>query len=127
MNSRGPVVDRAVSAFVEDIYARGLDQNILLVVTGEFGRTPKINRNAGRDHWGPLCTLALAGGGMNMGQTIGESDAKAYRPESKTIKPQDLMATVFDYMGLDRKLQFINQAGRPVYMIEDGHPIKELA
>ncbi|MDA1012818.1 MAG: DUF1501 domain-containing protein [Planctomycetota bacterium] len=127
MNSRGPVVDQAVSAFVEDIYQRGLDQNILLVVTGEFGRTPKINRNAGRDHWGPLCTLALAGGGLKMGQTVGESDAKAYRPASKTIKPQDLMATVFDVLGIDQKTQFINQGGRPVYMIEDGHPIPELA
>lgn len=127
MNSRGPVVDKAVSAFVEDIYQRGLDQNVLLVVTGEFGRTPKINRNAGRDHWGPLCTLALAGGGMKMGQVIGESDSKAYRPASTTIKPQDLMTTIFNYMGLDPKLQFINQAGRPVFMIEDGKQIKELA
>lgn len=126
MNSRGPVVDRAVSAFVEDIYQRGLDQNILLIVTGEFGRTPKINRSAGRDHWGPLCTLAMAGGGLRMGQVVGESDAKAYRPASKTITPQDLMATVFHVLGIEQKTQFINQGGRPVYMIEDGHPIKEL-
>ncbi|MCH8828165.1 MAG: DUF1501 domain-containing protein [Planctomycetes bacterium] len=126
MDSRGPAVDRAVAAFIDDVCQRGLDEKILLVVTGEFGRTPKINRNAGRDHWGPLCTLALAGGGLKMGQVVGKSDAKAYRPASPTIKPQDLMATVFDVLGLDQKLSFTNQAGRPVYMIEDGKPISEL-
>jgi hypothetical protein len=127
MDSRGPVVDHAVASFVDDIYQRGLDKRILLVVSGEFGRTPKINRSAGRDHWGPLCTLALSGGGMNMGQVIGKSDAKAYRPATSPITPQDLMATLFDHLGIDRKLQFINQSGRPVFMIENGKPIAELA
>ncbi|MBW3541993.1 MAG: DUF1501 domain-containing protein [Planctomycetes bacterium] len=126
MNARGPVVDRAVSAFVEDVAQRGLSDKILLVVTGEFGRTPKINRNAGRDHWAPLSTLALAGGGLRMGQTVGESDAKLYRPASRPIGPQDLMATVFQVLGFDPKLQFVNQGGRPVYMIEEGEPIPEL-
>jgi hypothetical protein len=126
MDSRGPVVDHAVSTFVDDIYQRGLDKRILLIVTGEFGRTPKVNRNSGRDHWGPLCTLALSGGGMNMGQVIGESDAKAYRPATTPITPQDLMSTVFDHLGIDRKLQFRNQSGRPVNMIENGNPIAEL-
>ena len=126
MDSRGPVVDRAVSTFVDDVAQRGLSDNILLVVTGEFGRTPKINRSAGRDHWGPLCTLAIAGGGLKMGQTVGESDARAYRPATKPITPQDFMATVFHVLGIDRRLQLINQGGRPVYLIEDGHAIKEL-
>ncbi len=126
MNGRGPVVDRAVAAFVDDVAQRGLSERILLVVTGEFGRTPKINRNKGRDHWAPLSTLALAGGGLQMGQTVGESDAKVYRPQSDPITPQDLMATVFHVLGIDHRIQFINQGGRPVYMIEDGEPIKGL-
>ncbi len=126
MDSRGPVVDQAVSTFVDDVAQRGMSDNILLVVTGEFGRTPKVNKSAGRDHWGPLCTLAVAGGGLKMGQTVGESDAKAYRPASKPITPQDFMATVFHVLGMDRKLQLTNQSGRPVYLIEDGHEIKEL-
>ena len=126
MDRRGPAVDHAVATFLEDVKARGLSKKIMLVVTGEFGRTPKVNRNAGRDHWGPLCTLAVAGGGLKNGQIVGESDAKAYRPASPAIKPQDLMATVFRVMGLPTKLQYINQAGRPVYMIEDGKPIREL-
>ena len=126
MESRGPVVDHAVATFLEDVKQRGLSENILLIITGEFGRTPKINRNAGRDHWAPLSTLALAGGGLRMGQTIGESDAKLYRPATKAIGPQDLMATIFHILGIDTKLQFLNQAGRPVYMIEEGQPIAEL-
>lgn len=126
MESRGPVVDHAVATFLEDVKQRGLSENILLVVTGEFGRTPKINRNAGRDHWAPLSTLALAGGGLKMGQVVGESDAKLYRPATKAIGPQDLMATLFDVLGIDHKLQFQNQAGRPVYMLEEGKPIAEL-
>lgn len=126
MNSRGPVVDRAVATFVEDVAQRGLSDNILLVITGEFGRTPKVNRNSGRDHWAPLSTLALAGGGLKMGQVVGKSDAKVSRPDTDPIRPQNLMATIFDVLGIERRIQFVNQSGRPVYMIEDGEPIKEL-
>lgn len=126
MRTRGPQVDRAVAAFVEDVAQRGLTEKILLVITGEFGRTPRINRNAGRDHWAPLSTLALAGGGLKMGQVVGESNANAEVPKSAPLSPQDLMATVFDVLGLDPKLQFTNAAGRPTYMLEDGKPIREL-
>jgi hypothetical protein len=126
MKSRSPQMDQGVSALIEDIHERNLQNDILLVITGEFGRTPKVNRNAGRDHWAPLSTLALSGGGLRMGQVIGESADKVDVPKSNRITPQDLMATVFDVLGLDRGLQFVNQAGRPVYMIEDGRPITEL-
>ncbi len=126
MEKRSGEVDRGVSAFLEDVAQRGLSDNILLVVTGEFGRTPKINRNAGRDHWAPLSTLALAGGGLRMGQVVGESAPKGDMPKTKPIRPQDLMATVFHVLGADPHTQFVNQAGRPVYMLEDGAPIPEL-
>ncbi|MBM83366.1 MAG: hypothetical protein CMJ78_22625 [Planctomycetaceae bacterium] len=126
MSSRGPAVDRAVAAFVDDVAQRGMSDNILLVISGEFGRTPRINRNAGRDHWAPLSTLALAGGGLKMGQTVGESDAKVSRPQNDPITPQDLMATVFHVLGIDRKLQFVNQGGRPVFMVEEGQLINQL-
>ncbi len=126
LNRRAPELDQAVSAFIEDVHQRGLSDRILLVITGEFGRTPKVNARAGRDHWAPLSTLALSGGGLKMGQVIGESDAKATRPASEAIGPQDLMATIFDVLGIDRELQFVNQSGRPVYMIEGGRPISEL-
>ena len=123
---RAPQMDHAVGALVEDMSQRGQDKNILLVISGEFGRTPKVNRNAGRDHWAPLSTLALAGGGLQMGQVVGESAAKVDVPKSKPIRPQDLMATVFQVLGVDRRAQFVNQAGRPVYMVEDGKPIGAL-
>jgi hypothetical protein len=126
LTRRAPQLDHAVAALVEDIYQRGLQEKTLLVITGEFGRTPKVNRNAGRDHWAPLSTLALAGGGLQMGQVVGESAAKVDVPKTRPISPQDLMATVFHVLGIDRRVQFIDQAGRPVYMIENGKPIEEL-
>lgn len=126
MTSRSPQIDHAVAALVEDMSQRSVDQNILLVISGEFGRTPKVNGNAGRDHWAPLSTLALAGGGLQMGQVVGESAAKVDVPKSTPIRPQDLMATVFDVLGVDRRVQFVDQAGRPVYMIENGKPIEAL-
>ncbi|MFM7149895.1 MAG: DUF1501 domain-containing protein, partial [Gemmataceae bacterium] len=95
MRQLGPQVDHAVAAFLEDLHDRGLEKDILLVITGEFGRTPRINGSAGRDHWAPLSTLALAGGGLRMGQVVGLSSEKAEVPKSSPVTPQDLMATVF--------------------------------
>jgi hypothetical protein len=126
MNRLGPMVDRAVSAFVSDLHDRGLENDILLVVTGEFGRTPRINGGAGRDHWAPLSTLALAGGGLKMGQTIGESNARAEVPKTTPITPQDLMATVFRVLGMPPSLHYNDPTGRPVPMIVGGRPIAEL-
>lgn len=126
MQRRSPELDQAVAAFVQDVHDRGLSDNILLVITGEFGRTPKINKNGGRDHWAPLSTLALSGGGLQMGQVVGESTPKGDVPKTRPIRPQDLMATVFHTLGIDQQLQFNNNAGRPTYMIEDGQPIAEL-
>jgi hypothetical protein len=126
MNRLGPKVDHAVAAFVQDCAERGLDQDVLLVVTGEFGRTPRINGGAGRDHWAPLSTLALSGGGLRMGQVIGESTEKAEVPRSKPIGPQDLMATVFHVLGLPQDLHYKDPTGRPTPMVNGGKPIPEL-
>jgi uncharacterized protein (DUF1501 family) len=126
LENRSPQLDQAVSAFVRDVHERGLSDRILLVVSGEFGRTPKVNNNSGRDHWAPLSTLALAGGGLKMGQAVGESASKVDVPRSRPIRPHDLMATIFHVLGIDRGVQFVNSAGRPVYMLEEGTPIREL-
>jgi hypothetical protein len=126
MKNLGPIVDRAVSAFVDDCGDRGLDKDVLLVITGEFGRTPRINQSAGRDHWAPLSTLALAGGGLKMGQVVGESNAKAEVPKTTPITPQDLMATVFHVLGLPQDLQYKDPTGRPTSMVDGGKPIAEL-
>ena len=126
LTQRSPQVDQAVAAMVEDMQQRGLNKKILLVISGEFGRTPKVNGGAGRDHWAPLTTLALAVGGLNMGQVVGESAAKVDVPKTTPIGPQDLMATIFNVLGIDRRVHYFNQAGRPVSMIETGKPIGEL-
>ncbi|MBO0699807.1 MAG: DUF1501 domain-containing protein [Zavarzinella sp.] len=123
---QGPVVDQAVSAFVQDVVDRGLERDILLVVTGEFGRTPKLNTAGGRDHWAPLSTLALAGGGLKMGQVVGESSARAEAPKSRPVSPQDLMATVFHVLGVPPDLHYTDQSGRPMPMLDGGRPIAEL-
>jgi hypothetical protein len=115
-----PPMDRAISVFLQDLETRGLAEKILLVITGEFGRTPRINGSAGRDHWGPLCTLALAGGGLKMGQAVGESSSKAETPKSNPIYPKDLMATIFHTLGIDPPLQYTDQSGRPQYLLPEG-------
>lgn len=126
MKRRVPALDHAIASFITDVAARGMSEDVLLVISGEFGRTPRINRNAGRDHWAPLSTLALAGGNFRMGQVVGESMSKADVPKSNPIRPQDLMATIFHHLGLDPKTQFVNQAGRPVFVLEQGQTIAEL-
>jgi hypothetical protein len=94
MNWLGPQVDHALSAFLEDVHERGLSDKILLVVTGEMGRTPRRNSNGGRDHYGNLTPLLLAGGGLKMGQVIGESDRHAANPAADPQTPANLLATV---------------------------------
>jgi hypothetical protein len=123
---QGPAIDRAVTALVTDLADRGLDREVLLVITGEFGRTPRLNTAAGRDHWAPLSTLALAGGGLKMGQVVGESAARADAPKSRPIGPQDLMATLCHVLGLPMDLKFTDQSGRPVALIDSGRVIPEL-
>jgi hypothetical protein len=94
MDELGRPLDHAVAAFLEDVEQRGLSQKILLVITGEFGRTPRINPNGGRDHWPQLSTLALAGGGLRMGQIVGESTARADVPKTNPVSIANLLATV---------------------------------
>ena len=101
-------------------------KKILFVLSGEFGRTPRINKRAGRDHWGPLSTLALSGGGLRVGQTVGTSSDKAEVPVSNRITPQDLMATVFHVLGIDAETQFQDPSGRPITMLSDGKLIADL-
>jgi uncharacterized protein (DUF1501 family) len=113
-------MDRAISVFLEDLEDRGLSDKILLVITGEFGRTPRINGSAGRDHWGPLCTLALAGGGLRMGQAIGDSSERVETPRTTPIYPKDLMATVFHVLGINAQQQYTDQSGRPTFLLPEG-------
>ncbi len=121
-----PPLDHAVATFIEDVEQRGLSEKILLVITGEFGRTPRINGGPGRDHWAGANCAVFIGGGLKMGQTIGETDGVAAYPVTRAVSPQDYMATLLTFMGIDLDVQFIDPNGRPRYMIENGMPISEL-
>ena len=127
MEQRGPALDQAIAALVDDLWSRGLNEKTLVVVSGEFGRTPRVNKSGGRDHWAPLSTLALSGGNLPGGTVIGESMAKADVPKTQPVRPQDLMATIFRHLGIEPKTQFNNQAGRPVFLMEEGRPITTFA
>jgi len=103
-------VDHAVAAFINDIYDRGLQDKVLLIVTGEMGRTPRLNRNGGRDHWGNLTTLLLSGAGINAGRVVGQSDRQAGEPLGTAYNPKHLLGTVlrtfFDVGQLRLQSQF---------------------
>jgi hypothetical protein len=96
-----PLFDRGISALIEDIYARGLDRDVTVVVWGEFGRTPKINKDAGRDHWARANMALMAGGGMKVGQVIGSTDSTASVPKDAPVHYRDVLATIYHRLGID--------------------------
>ena len=98
----------------------------MVVVAGEFGRTPRINSRAGRDHWGPSFTVAIGGGGVKGGRVVGASDSNAERPATAPHGPEDLAATIFSRMGINPNDEFITPEGRPVKIANDGRTIHEL-
>ena len=107
---------------IEDLDDRGLLDSTLVVALGEFGRTPKINGNAGRDHWPDCYTVLLAGGGIKGGSTFGSSDRIGAYPATDPVTPSDLAATIYWRFGLNPQTEIHDQAGRP-YRIADGRPI----
>jgi len=123
----GPQVDHAVAAFLQDVAERGLSDRILLVVTGEMGRTPRINKDGGRDHWGDLTPLLVAGGGLKMGQVVGQSDRQGGRPASNPYDPTHLLATVMDTLFDVGALRITRNIPREIIALtERGKPIPEL-
>lgn len=123
-----PTVDAGLSALVEDLTSRGLDRDVTLVVWGEFGRTPKINGNGGRDHWAPVQSALVSGGGMRMGQVIGATDKDAGHAIERPVHYRDVLATIYDNLGIDPH-EFIRDINdRPVSLLPgDARPIRELA
>ena len=109
-------IDKAISGFLQDLWDRGLNEKVLLVVTGEFGRT-KINANAGRDHWPAITPMVMAGGNYQSGRTIGSSD-RSYSPLENPVGPLDLQATLFDHFGINQGEQRVDNGGRPRYLLE---------
>lgn len=121
-----PVLDRGIAHLVEDLCDRGMDQDVLVVVWGEFGRTPRINGTAGRDHWAPVMGALVAGGGMNMGQVIGATSPRGEHPAERPLTVQRVLATFYRSMGIDPAQTVLDGAGRPRYIVEDREPITEL-
>jgi hypothetical protein len=122
-----PRFDRAYSALLEDLDARGLLESTLVIAWGEFGRTPKVNTDAGRDHYPNVFSAALAGGPIKGGRVLGESDEKGAFPKSSPKSPQDVLATLYRHLGIDVTEQYVNNAGRPIAVLPSGKPIEELS
>ncbi|MEX0611673.1 MAG: DUF1501 domain-containing protein [Pirellulales bacterium] len=140
---RAPYFDQAVSALIEDVYDRGLDKRVLVVVTGEFGRTPRISYVAssgggvasapagtvqpGRDHWPRANSMIWAGGGIRGGQVIGATDRHGEDVVSRRVGPQDFLATIYQHLGIDYVHATIPNRGRPTPIVTDGHALAELS
>jgi uncharacterized protein (DUF1501 family) len=126
---RLPIYDQAITALVDDLIERGLDRRVLLVVTGEFGRTPRISQalgRPGRDHWPSAMSMLVSGGGMRTGQVIGSTNSKGEHPKDRPLTPNDLWATVYRHLGIDIEHAFPDHSGRPMPILPYGQPIAEL-
>lgn len=144
LSYRAPFVDQAVSTLINDVYDRGLDRRVLVVVTGEFGRTPRISHVAssgggvasgpkgtvqpGRDHWPRANTMLFSGGGIRTGQVIGATDRRGEDPIERRVSPQDFLATIYRHLGIDYEhTSIVDFTGRPVPILTNGAAIPELA
>ena len=122
-----PELDRGIANLIQDLHDRGMEDEVVTVVWGEFGRTPKINSNdAGRDHWSPAMSALVAGGGLKMGQTVGSTNARAEYPKDRPYKVPQLLATLYQAMGIDPGMTVPNGSGRPMYVLDDRAPVVEL-
>jgi uncharacterized protein (DUF1501 family) len=121
-----PEVDRGVSALVQDLHDRGMSDDVVTVMWGEFGRTPRINGQAGRDHWAPVMSALIAGGGLRMGQAVGSSSARGEHPRDRRCTVPQVLSTIYRAMGIDPAQTFPNNAGRPMHILDDREPVREL-
>ena len=122
-----PPLDAGLTSLVEMLELKGLLERVLVVVTGEFGRTPTINKQAGRDHWPQTMWTLVAGGGVKRGFFLGATDKKGHRPDDQTkLKPDDLAATIFHALGIDPRREYLTPNGRPILLVPEGNVMKEL-
>jgi hypothetical protein len=122
-----PLLDLGLSALIRDLDERGLLDEVAVVVWGEFGRTPKINQNGGRDHWPRVASALVAGGGMRTGQVLGSTTRWGEEPRSRPVHFRDVFATLYQRLGIDiASTQLTDLAGRPQYLVGDHRPLPEL-
>jgi len=132
---RFPYYDQALTALIEDLHARGLEKDVMLIATGEFGRTPRVSNSIGtqtgvmqpgRDHWAQAMSMLVTGGGMRTGQIIGATNSKGEYPVERPLTPNDLWATVYKHLGIDYDESFPDFQGRPMPILPFGEPISEI-
>ena len=123
---RIPKLDMALSTLIEDLHVRGLEKDVSVVVWGEFGRTPRINKSAGRDHWPPVNFALLAGGGMRTGQVIGATDKFAAYPKDHPVTFQQVFATLYHNLGIDPATKVSDRSGRPMALLDEPEPLAEV-
>jgi hypothetical protein len=121
-----PLVDRGVANLVRDLCDRGMDRDVVTVMWGEFGRTPRVNGTAGRDHWSPVMSAMVAGGGLRMGQAVGSSSARGEYPRDRRCTVSQVLSTLYRSIGIDPAMTFPNNNGRPMYILDDREPLNEL-
>jgi uncharacterized protein (DUF1501 family) len=120
-------LDQGITALVEDLHAKGLEKDVSVIAWGEFGRTPRINKDAGRDHWPQVSCALLAGGGMRMGQVIGSTNRLGEVPQDRPVHFQEVFSTLYHQMGIDTRTATIpDHSGRPTYLVDHQSPIREL-
>ncbi len=124
LRSALPLLDRSIHALVTDLHERGLDKEVLVLIWGEFGRTPKISQN-GRDHW-PDAGFALFAGCVKGGVVVGQTDSRGERPKNRAVGPQNVLGTVYHALGIDPTRKVNDFTGRPTQLLDDGEPIQEL-
>jgi uncharacterized protein (DUF1501 family) len=125
-DSHMPKFDQGLAALVNDLDDRGLLDQTLVIALGEFGRTPKINKDGGRDHWPHAMSVLMAGAGIPRGQVVGATDAKGYYASENVYAPEDFASTIYTKMGLDPRQVLHTHSGRPVQLVRNGKPISEL-
>ncbi len=129
MKIRLPMLDQVASALIEDLYSRGLSDDVLFVVMGEMSHTPRLsyhNGQPGREHWARSMSVLLSGGGLRMGQAVGSTNHKGEEPKERPLSPNDLLATWYKYLGVPLDAHFADFAGRPTPVLPHGRPIEEL-
>lgn len=129
MTYRAPFMDQGLSALIEDVHHRGLERKVLIVAAGEFGRTPRLTQAGGltgRDHWPDAQSALVSGGGLRMGQVVGATNRHGEFPTERPLTPKDLLATIYRHLGIDPKREFRDFSGRPIPILNEGEPIREL-
>jgi uncharacterized protein (DUF1501 family) len=121
-----PNLDQGLSALVNDLSARGMLEHTVIVCMGEFGRTPRINQDVGRDHWAQSWSIVMAGGGLKAGKVVGGTDKEGVAVEGKSYLPGDVWATVAHALGIPLNIVYTSKLGRPMKIVNGGTPIQEL-